>query len=64
MTMALFKVRCPRKGCNYQADVDAAKDARDDLQEHMRQVHGIDDMSSEDKESIEGALKTQLKSRR
>jgi predicted small metal-binding protein len=61
--MTQLKVRCPRKGCNYQADVDSAKDAIEGLQEHMRQVHGIDDMTAEDKESFEGTVKAQLKKR-
>ena len=61
--MVQFKVRCPRKGCNYQVDADAAKDAMEDLQEHMRQVHGIDEMTAEDKGSLEGTLKAQIKKR-
>jgi predicted small metal-binding protein len=58
-----MKVRCPRKGCNYQADVDAAKDALEDLQAHLRQVHGIDEIPDDVKENIEGAIKTHSKSR-
>lgn len=56
-------MRYLRKGGNYQADDDAAKDAVVDLQERMRQVQGKKEMTTEDKESIEVTLKSQVKSR-
>lgn len=59
-----MKVRCPRKGCNYQADANAAKDALEDLQDHLRQVHGVDEVPEELRESLEGPLKTRSRSPR
>lgn len=58
-----MKVRCPRKGCNYQADVNAAKDAMEDLQLHLKQVHGVEENPEEIRKSVEGALKAESKSR-
>lgn len=58
-----MKVNCPRKGCNYQTDVDAAKDAMEDLQMHMKQVHGIDEVPDDMKEMLEGKIKTGSRSR-
>lgn len=58
-----MNVRCPRKGCNYQAEVDAAKDAMEDLRTHLKQVHGIDEIPDDVKKSVEGTIKTQSRSR-
>jgi len=59
-----MKVRCPRKGCNYVASAEAANDAMEDLKEHLRQVHGVEEVPDDVKEGIEGAIKTGSKSRR
>jgi predicted small metal-binding protein len=59
-----MKVNCPRKGCNYQADVDAAKDAMEDLQMHLKEVHGIDEVPDDMKEMLEGKIKTGSRSRK
>ena len=58
-----MKVRCPRKGCNYVTTAEAAKDAMEDMKEHLRQVHGIDHIPDSEKESIEGEIKTSSRSR-
>jgi predicted small metal-binding protein len=58
-----MKVRCPRKGCNYQTDANAAKDAMEDLQLHLKQVHGVDESPEEIRKSVEGPLKAESKKR-
>ncbi len=58
-----MKVRCPRKGCNYYATAAAAEDAMVDLQDHLREVHGIEETPDRVKENVEGAIKTQSRSR-
>jgi predicted small metal-binding protein len=58
-----MKVRCPRKGCNYYATAEAAEDAMEDLQDHLREVHGIDETPDRVKESVEGVIKSQSRSR-
>jgi predicted small metal-binding protein len=58
-----MKVRCPRKGCNYYASAEAAEDAMVDLQDHLREVHGIEETPDRIKASVEGGIKSQSGSR-
>jgi predicted small metal-binding protein len=58
-----MKLNCPRKGCNYYATAEGAEDALVDLQDHLKEAHGIDEVPDSVKESVEGKIKTQSKSR-
>lgn len=58
-----MKVKCPRDGCNYYATAEASEDAMADLQDHLREVHGIEETPDRVKENVEGTIKTHSRSR-
>lgn len=58
-----MKVKCPRKGCNYYATAEAAEDTMVDLQDHLREVHGIEETPDRIRKGIEGAIKSGSRSR-
>ncbi len=57
-----MKVRCPRKGCNYHATAETAEDAMEDLEDHLREVHGIDEAPDRVREHVEDVIKDRSRS--
>lgn len=58
------KVGCPKAGCNYSVTAESAEDAMDDLKEHLKMAHDMDDIPDEVRESVAGKIKSASKARR
>lgn len=56
-------VRCPKRGCQFYAESAAAKDAMVAMQEHLREVHGEEDIPDEIKERLDADVKAYQKTR-
>ncbi len=58
------KVGCPKAGCNYVVTAESAEDAMDDLKEHLKMTHDMDEIPDDVRENIAGKIKATSKARR
>lgn len=58
------KVGCPREGCDYYVTAERAEDAMDDLREHLKMAHDINEIPDEVRESVAGKIRSASKARR
>ncbi|WP_019178187.1 DUF1059 domain-containing protein [Methanomassiliicoccus luminyensis] len=58
------KVRCPQAGCEYYTTAEKAEDAMDDLREHMKMAHDMDDIPDDAKAAVDPKIKSMAKARK
>lgn len=58
------KVGCPQAGCNYFVTAESSEDAIDDLKEHLKIAHNIDEIPDDTREALAGKIKAASKARK